>query len=207
MITTLTNTVNVLRHHAEGLPLLLLRLYLAPVMIQAGWNKYTGFDDVVQWFGNPEWGLGLPFPVLLAALATGAELIGGVLLLVGLLTRLASVPLMVTMLVAIFAVHADNGWLAIADPSSWLADGTLYYDEAVMLSAEKLSAANSLLDAHGHYNWLTSSGKFVVLNNGIEFAATYFIMLFVLLIFGGGRYVSADWLIARLQGRARTALR
>mgnify|MGYP001204423795 CR=1 FL=1 len=50
---------------ADGLVLLLIRLYLAPVMIQAGWNKLAGFNDVVAWFGNDEWGLGLPFPALL----------------------------------------------------------------------------------------------------------------------------------------------
>lgn len=93
------------------------------------------------------------------------------------------------------AVHAENGWLAIADPSSWLADAALYLNEAVMSSSQKLSAANNLLETHGNIDWLTSSGKFVVLNNGIEFAATYFVMLSVLMIYGGGRYVSADWWI------------
>ena len=35
---------------ADGIPLLLLRLYLAPVMIQAGWNKASSFDSIVDWF-------------------------------------------------------------------------------------------------------------------------------------------------------------
>lgn len=189
-------TISGLRH-ADGLPLLLLRLYLAPVMIQAGWNKVTAFDDIVQWFGDPEWGLGLPFPELLACLATATELVGGVLLLIGLATRLVSLPLMITMVVAILTVHAQHGWLAIADASSWFADGTIYYDPSVLASPEKLAAANTLLEKHGYIDWLTSSGKFVILNNGIEFAATYFIMLAVLLFYGGGRYVSADDIISR----------
>ena len=189
-------TISGLRH-ADGLPLLLLRLYLAPVMIQAGWNKVTAFDDIVQWFGDPEWGLGLPFPELLACLATATELVGGVLLLIGLATRLVSLPLMITMVVAILTVHAQHGWLAIADASSWFADGTIYYDPSVLAAPEKLAAANTLLEKHGYIDWLTSSGKFVILNNGIEFAATYFIMLAVLLFYGGGRYVSADDIISR----------
>ena len=189
-------TISGLRH-ADGLPLLLLRLYLAPVMIQAGWNKVTAFDDIVQWFGDPEWGLGLPFPELLACLATATELVGGVLLLIGLATRLVSLPLMITMVVAILTVHAQHGWLAIADASSWFADGTIYYDPSVLAAPEKLTAANTLLEKHGYIDWLTSSGKFVILNNGIEFAATYFIMLAVLLFYGGGRYVSADDIISR----------
>ena len=166
-------------------------------MIQAGWTKHTGFADVVEWFGNHEWGLGLPFPSLLAGLATYAELVGGVLLLLGLFTRLASVPLLVTMLVAMVKVHAENGWLAIADSGSWLANGVLWTDESVMQSAEKLAAAKALLREHGHYDWLTSSGNFVVLNNGIEFAATYFVMLLVLFFYGGGRYFAVDYWLKR----------
>ena len=178
---------------ADGIPLLLLRLYLAPVMIQAGWNKASSFDSIVDWFGNDDYGLGLPMPLVMAFLATAAELVGGVLLLLGVLTRLVSIPLMVTMIVAMVSVHAKNGWLAIADASSWLADGTILLNENIMAAPEKLAAAKSLLQEHGHYDWLTSSGNFVVLNNGIEFAATYFIMLLVLFIYGGGRFFSVDY--------------
>jgi uncharacterized membrane protein YphA (DoxX/SURF4 family) len=180
---------------ADGIPLLLLRLYLAPVMIQAGWNKASSFEGIVDWFGNEDYGLGLPFPLVMAFLATAAELVGGILLLLGALTRLVSIPLMVTMLVAMVSVHAENGWLAIADASSWLADGTLLHNESIMAAPEKLAAAKSLLQEHGHYEWLTSSGNFVVLNNGIEFAATYFVMLLVLFVYGGGRYVSIDYFL------------
>jgi len=180
---------------ADGIPLLLLRVYLAPVMIQAGWNKASSFDSIVDWFGNDDYGLGLPMPLVMAFLATAAELVGGVLLLLGALTRLVSIPLMVTMIVAMVSVHAKNGWLAIADASSWLADGTILTNENIMAAPEKLSAAKSLLQEHGHYDWLTSSGSFVILNNGIEFAATYFIMLLVLFIYGGGRFFSIDYYV------------
>lgn len=180
---------------ADGIPLLLLRVYLAPVMIQAGWNKASSFNSIVDWFGNDDYGLGLPMPLVMAFLATAAELVGGVLLLLGALTRLVSIPLMVTMIVAMVSVHAKNGWLAIADASSWLADGTILLNENIMAAPEKLAAAKSLLQEHGHYDWLTSSGNFVVLNNGIEFAATYFIMLLVLFIYGGGRFFSVDYYV------------
>ena len=151
--------------HFDGFAALLLRLYLAPIMLQAGWNKATSFGDIVAWFGNPEWGLGLPFPELMAFLATATELLGGLFLLVGLATRLVSIPLMITMLVAAFSVHWENGWLAIADANSWLADGTILHNESIMASADKVAAAKSLLQEHGNYDWLTSSGNFVVLNN------------------------------------------
>ncbi|ASJ97005.1 HvfX family Cu-binding RiPP maturation protein [Shewanella marisflavi] len=175
----------------DGIAALALRLYLAPVLMQAGYNKLSNFSDTAAWFGNAEWGLGLPMPEVMVALAAGSEFLGGILLILGLATRLISIPLMVTMAVAAFSVHWKNGWLAIADPNSWLAN------EQVLASAEKLAAAKSLLQEHGHYDWLTSSGNFVILNNGIEFAITYLFMLLALLVIGGGRYTSLDYFIAR----------
>lgn len=184
-------------HLVDGLPLLLLRLYLAPIIIQAGWNKASSFENTVDWFGNEDYGLGLPLPFVMALLATGAELIGGVFILFGAMTRLASIPLMITMLVAMVSVHAKHGWLAIADASSWLADGAIFYNQSIMEAPQKLAAAKSLLQEHGHYDWLTSSGNLVVLNNGMEFAATYFIMFLVLFIYGGGRFLSVDYFMSQ----------
>jgi putative oxidoreductase len=181
----------------EGLAPLLLRLYLAPIMIQAGWTKLGSFQNTADWFGNEDYGLGLPFPALMASLAIAAELVGGVFILIGLATRWASIPLMFTMLVATFLVHWPNGWTAIADASSWLSNGTIFLNENVMSAPEKLSIAKGLLEEHGNYEWLSSSGKFVVLNNGIEFAVTYFIMLFSLFFTGGGKFTSVDYFLAK----------
>lgn len=88
---------------------LLLRFYLVPIFWMAGISKFNSFEDTVAWFGNPEWGLGLPFPWVMAFLATATELAGAVLLALGLFTRLVSIPLAITMLVAIFSVHWPNG--------------------------------------------------------------------------------------------------
>nr|WP_320125802.1 DoxX family protein [uncultured Shewanella sp.] len=178
----------------DGLAPLALRIYLAPVLMQAGYNKLAHFDDTVAWFANPDWGLGLPMPAVMAGLAAGTEFFGAILLLLGLATRLISIPLMVTMLVAALAVHWPNGWLAIADGSSWLAN------DRVLEAGDKLAKAKEILQEHGNYDWLTSSGNLAVLNNGIEFAATYFIMLLALFALGGGRYTSLDYFIAKRCG-------
>lgn len=176
----------------DGLAPLLLRLYLAPVFMQAGWNKLSHFEDTAAWFGNPDWGLGLPMPEVMAALAAGTELFGGALLIVGLAVRWISIPLMVTMLVAAFAVHWDNGWLAIADGSSWLAN------ERVMEAQERLAAVKGVLQENADYDWLTGRGSVVILNNGIEFSITYLIMLFSLFFTGAGRLFSIDYWVAKL---------
>ncbi|MFC3188016.1 DoxX family protein [Shewanella intestini] len=177
--------------HIEGLAPLTLRLYLAPVLMQAGYNKLAHFDDTVAWFGNAQWGLGLPMPELMVSLAAGTEFVGAILLLLGLATRIVAIPMMFTMLVAAMTVHWQKGWLAIADGSSWLAN------DNVLEAGEKLAAAKSILQQHGNYEWLTSSGNFVILNNGIEFAITYFVMLLALLMMGGGRYTSVDYYVFR----------
>jgi uncharacterized membrane protein YphA (DoxX/SURF4 family) len=170
---------------------LALRLYLAPVFWVAGMNKVNGFDDVVAWFGNPEWGLGLPMPWLMAALATGTEVVGAVLLLIGFAVRWISIPLMITMLVAAFAVHWQNGWQAVADGQS------PFPPADIDVAMERLERARGILQEHGNYEWLTGSGSFVISNNGIEWAATYFVMLLALFFVGAGRYASVDHWIAR----------
>lgn len=171
----------------QSLAPLLLRMYLVPIFWMAGMSKLNSFDDTVAWFGNADWGLGLPFPLLMAFLATATELAGAVLLALGLFTRMISIPLAITMLVAIFSVHLNNGWQAIADPHAPFAN------EQVLDSADKLNRARELLQEHGNYEWLTSSGKFVILNNGIEFATTYLLMLLALIAMGAGHYFSADY--------------
>lgn len=163
---------------------LALRLYLVPVFWMAGSKKVESFPDIVAWF---EHSLNLPFPWLMAFLATWTEILGAIALLFGVAVRWIAVPLMVTMLVAAATVHWDYGWQAIADP------GAPGANERVMASAEKLSRARDILREHGNYDWLTSSGPIVVLNNGIEFAVTYFIMLLSLFFTGAGRYLSVDY--------------
>lgn len=170
---------------------LALRLYLVPVFWIAGMNKVGGFENVVAWFGNAEWGLGLPFPVLMVSLVIVTEIGGSVALLFGFQTRWASLPLMITMLVAAFGVHWNNGWQAVADAQS------PFPPADINGTMERLEMAKLILREHGHYEWLTENGNFVVSNNGIEWAATYFVMLLVLFFIGGGRYVSADYWLQR----------
>ena len=180
----------------DGIAPLLLRLIVAPAMMEAGWNKLVGFDNTVRWF---EHGLGLPLPEVMAALAMSAELFGGALLLVGLATRLVAVPLMVTMIVAAVSVHWQNGWLVLSDANSWFANQRVL--EAVPRKAEIIS----ILREHGDYAWLTARGSVTILNNGIEFAAIYFAMLVALFFSGGGRFTSVDYFLMRWLGGRRKA--
>lgn len=185
---------------------LALRLYLAPVFWAAANNKWnplnqdSSLQSVIDWFGNKEWGLGLPFPEVMAYLAWGAEYFGAILLVLGLAVRWICIPLMVTMLVAAFTVHAGHGWQAVHDLlSPFPADNA-------PAALERLGRAKEILREHGNYEWLTEHGSVVALNNGVEWSVTYFIMLLALFFIGAGKVFSLDfWIAKKLRDRTVAA--
>ncbi len=185
------------RNSTDIIGSLLLRAYMVPVFWLAAKNKWDPFDkdssldSVIEWFGNPDWGLGLPLPALNAYMAWGAEYFGAICLALGLGVRWISIPLMVTMIVAMVTVHWQNGWQAVHDLKSPFASA--YAGDAL----DRLSRAKSILEEHGNIDWLTEHGSFLVSNNGIEWAATYFLMLLALFFLGGGKIVSLDYWIAK----------
>ena len=82
----------------------LARLTLGVVFIGTGWGKLHGLQKITEFFTE----LGIPAPGFNAVLASTAEFVCGALLLIGLLSRLAAIPLIVTMSVAIItAKRAD----------------------------------------------------------------------------------------------------
>ena len=176
---------------ADFLASLALRLYLAPIMWMAGTKKLSGFESTAAWFGNADWGLGLPFPTLLAGLVTGTEILGAIFLVFGFAVRWISIPMLITMLVAAVTVHSQNGWLAISEGTGFFAN------DRTIAAVDRLSAAKAILQEYGNYEWLTEQGSFVILNNGIEFAMTYSIMLLVLIFMGAGNYLSIDYYIKK----------
>lgn len=87
--------------------LLLLRLIIGVVGV------YHGSQKLFAWFGGKGIGsfvesltqLGVPAPEVSAYLAGGAEFYGGILVAAGVLTRLAAIPFLVNMIVAVTVVH------------------------------------------------------------------------------------------------------
>ncbi|MGB3828491.1 MAG: DoxX family protein [Ornithinimicrobium sp.] len=101
-------------HRLSDLAPLALRLGLGIVFTVHGWQKLDG--GPATGFGGMLTGLDVPAPEFTAWLVTIAELVGGILLLLGLLTRLATLPLIATMIGAILLVKTDVG--IIADPGA-----------------------------------------------------------------------------------------
>jgi putative oxidoreductase len=132
---------------------LLARLTLGGVFVRTGWGKIHNLDKVASFFAE----LGIPAPQAQAALVAWTELVGGALLVVGLASRLASLPLAITMGVAIATAKAGEiqnvsdllglvewtylvllAWIAFAGPGRYSLD---------RLVARRLHARE---EAHGH---------------------------------------------------------
>src|SRR5216684_4204113 len=76
--------------------LLVLRLFIGWQFVQTGWGKLHGIGRVTEFFTS----LGIPFPGLNAYFVSTLELVGGLLLMFGLFSRLIAIPLSINMIVA-----------------------------------------------------------------------------------------------------------
>ena len=103
---TLTDRISFLTDKLKDLPLLMIRIILAYGLYTPAMNKWADIEAIGAWFAE----LGLPAPLAQAYLAASIELAGVVLLSLGFAVRFISVPLMVTMCVAIKTVHLENGF-------------------------------------------------------------------------------------------------
>ncbi|MAT97873.1 MAG: hypothetical protein CL608_12075 [Anaerolineaceae bacterium] len=86
--------------------LLVLRIGVGCMMMVHGWQKIQGFEAMSENFADPI-GLG---PKMSLILAISAEFGCSILVILGLLTRLAVIPLGFTMCIALFVVHAEDPW-------------------------------------------------------------------------------------------------
>ncbi len=106
-ILAIRNLIRAVVARITWLPPLLARLVLGVVFIQSGWGKLSDLNSTTENFA----GWHIPFPHFNAVLASGTEFVGGCLILAGLATRLAAVPLIIVMAVAI----ASAKWSKIED--------------------------------------------------------------------------------------------
>jgi putative oxidoreductase len=82
----------------------LARVTVGLVFIGTGWGKLHSIPDVTSFFTE----LGIPAPGFHARLTAATEFFGGLLVLLGLGTRLASLPLAFTMVIAILTAKRAN---------------------------------------------------------------------------------------------------
>lgn len=90
------------------LSFLLLRLILAYGFFHPALMKLKNIKSTSEWFES----MGYPFPYFNAFLSGVTEMVGVILLILGLGTRFIALPLQIIMLVAIFTLHFDKGFNA-----------------------------------------------------------------------------------------------
>ncbi len=95
-----------LKETSTSVGLLLLRLAFGSFMLVHGWQKLSGFSEMSNTFPDP---LGMGSQLSLIS-AIGAEFGCSLLLIFGIGTRFAAIPLAFTMLVALFIVHRADPW-------------------------------------------------------------------------------------------------
>ena len=146
-----------LSEYLTSLSLLFVRFIVAYSFYEPAMMKWSDIDSVAVWFGS----MGIPFPTLNAYMAASTEVLGVVLLTLGLFTRLISIPLIIIMFVAIATVHGVNGFAMVQGGSEivdpWI-NGTQFI------------------------------GTIVTLQNGYEMPLYYILFLLVLFTQGAGKF-------------------
>ena len=124
----------------DGVGPLFARITLGVIFASSGLGKLQHLDKVIGFFTD----LGIPAPQIQAPFVAGVELVGGILLIVGLASRISALLLSSTMVVAIAtAKRADIhgftdfigldewvylvmlGWLVLAGPGRFAIDAIL----------------------------------------------------------------------------------
>ena len=110
--------------YAQSPFLLLVRLYWGWQFAQTGWGKLHNLPQVTEFFTS----LNLPFPAFTAGFVAWVELVGGILLVLGLLSRFTGLVLSINMVIAYWtadrealkSIFSDPGKFYVADPYTFL---------------------------------------------------------------------------------------
>jgi putative oxidoreductase len=125
---------------------LIMRLIVGYVFMLSGWGKLNNLPQMIQNF--TEWGI--PLPKLLTPFVSGVEFFGGLMLIVGLFTRIPAAMLAVVMVVAIRSAK----WEAVDSLETLLGFEEATYFAAFMWLAIAGPGAASLdrllVNAAGH---------------------------------------------------------
>jgi putative oxidoreductase len=97
--------------------LLFVRLYWGWQLAESGWGKLHNIDKVAEFFMS----LGLPAPSLTAHFIASLELVGGILLFLGLAARLIAVPLTINMIMAYITADHDALMSIFSNPDKFYA--------------------------------------------------------------------------------------
>lgn len=139
---TMTDALFATNRRAASAVLLLLRLALAVVVFPHGAQKLLGWFGGYGFAGTMQFFTGkMHLPAPLGALVILVEFIAPILLVLGLLTRVAALAIGIDMLVAALLVHLPNGFFA-----NWSGqqkgEGVEYFIYAIVIAAALVIAGS-----------------------------------------------------------------
>jgi putative oxidoreductase len=104
LVTVLIDWPRRVARYFTWLPPLVARVVVGWVFLWSGWGKLNALPQIIENFK----GWGIPYPEILTPFVSGVEFVGGILLLVGLFTRIAAAPLVAVMVVAIISAKLSD---------------------------------------------------------------------------------------------------
>lgn len=107
MIKSLKNSYMTLVNFGQGIQpfiLLAIRLVWGTLLLWTGLGKISSISQTISFFYK----VGIPFHETMAHVVAWTEAVGGALLILGLATRVISLPLMVIMVTAFFLAHSET---------------------------------------------------------------------------------------------------
>lgn len=110
--------------------LLLIRLYWGWQFFLTGKGKLLDLAKPTEFFQS----LGIPFPHTQAIIAGCTECFGGLLLLIGLGTRLVSIPMIILLIVAYLTADMDRVRVIFSDPDKFLTADEFLFLFAVVVA-------------------------------------------------------------------------
>jgi putative oxidoreductase len=116
-------TIIILGNFLQPFFLLTIRLFWGWQFFESGIGKFDDIGSIANYFAS----ILFKFSTLSAYLAASTELLGGMLFLVGFGSRLVAIPLMITMVVALFTAHYDATSMIFDDPTRFLDQGPVTF--------------------------------------------------------------------------------
>lgn len=107
----------------QNVLLLALRVYFGFGFYIAGANKLANVASVSPYFAS----LNIPFPEISVYFVALVEIVCGVMLLVGFASRLAAIPLIITMVVALMTAHSAGLAKILTNSTEFLAQTPVSY--------------------------------------------------------------------------------
>ena len=109
--------------------LLLIRVYWGWQFFIAGKGKLMDLSKPTEYFAS----LGIPFPHFNAILAGCTECFGGLLLLVGLASRLITIPMIILLVIAYLTADSEAVRAIFSDPDKFLGAAEFQFLFAVVI--------------------------------------------------------------------------